>query len=127
MRSHKAAVDRRPGIRVSGSTTDPHRKRRSADRATLIRSDQGCRELVDLGGQDEVVLVQAFDLMGLKGDSCIAPTEADIRVMALRFSQRPDLIHEGERLAEVAEAVRPLNPARLVLQGPVRELTGIAG
>ena len=62
-----------------------------AERAALVRSDQGCRELVDLGGQDEVVLVQAFDLLGLKGDGRIAPTEADIRVMALRLRQCPDL------------------------------------
>src|SRR5215213_589965 len=117
MQSHRAAVDKRPGIRISGSMTDPHRKTRIADRATLIRSDQGCRELVDLGGQDEVVLVQAFDLMGLKGDGGIAPTKADIRVMALRLSQCPDLIHKGERLAEVAEAIGSLNPARLVPHG----------
>ena len=57
----------------------------------LLRSGWGCRELVGFGGEDEVILVQAFDLLGLKGNGRIAPAEADIRVMTLRLSERPNL------------------------------------
>ena len=39
---------------------------------------------VDLGCHDEVVLMQALDLLGQRQDRRIAPTEADIRMMAFR-------------------------------------------
>ena len=44
---------------------------------------------VDLGRHDEVVLMQSLDLLGLQGDRCIAPTEADIRMMAFGFRSSP--------------------------------------
>ena len=43
--------------------------------------------LIELGGYDEVVLVQAFDLLGLQRHGRVAPAEADIRMMALRLGQ----------------------------------------
>jgi hypothetical protein len=35
-----------------------------------------------LGGHDEIVLMQSLNLLGLQRDCGIAPTEADIRMMA---------------------------------------------
>ena len=40
---------------------------------------------VNLGGHDEVVLMQSMDLLGLQGDRHIAPAEADVRMMAFSF------------------------------------------
>src|SRR5581483_1203684 len=74
---------------------------------------------IDLGGHDEVVLVQALDLLRLQGHRRVAPTEADVRVMSLRLGKLADLLHECESLAEVPELegsfdsaghVRPLPP-----------------
>jgi hypothetical protein len=42
---------------------------------------------VDLGCHDEVVLMQSLDLLGLRRDRRIAPTEADIRMMAFSFRE----------------------------------------
>jgi hypothetical protein len=33
---------------------------------------------VDLGGHDEVILMQSIDLLGVQRDRCMAPTEANI-------------------------------------------------
>ena len=52
-----------------------------------IRPSHGFGHVIQLGSHDEVVLVQAFDLLRLEGHSRIAPAEADIRVMPLSFSQ----------------------------------------
>src|SRR5262245_33337367 len=45
------------------------------------------REIVELGGHDEVVLVQALDLLGLQRDRSISPTEAQLRVVALGLGE----------------------------------------
>src|SRR4029450_3373167 len=42
---------------------------------------------INLGGYDEVVLMQSLDLLGLQGDRRIAPTKADIRMMAFSFRE----------------------------------------
>src|SRR5215210_7256148 len=52
-------------------------------------------------GHDEVVLVQAFDLLRLQRDGGVAPTKANIRMVALRLGQRADVINEGECLRKV--------------------------
>ena len=40
---------------------------------------------VNLGGHDEVVLMQSLDLLGLQRNRRVTPTEADIRMMAFSF------------------------------------------
>ena len=46
------------------------------------------RQLIDLGRHDEIVLVQALDLVRVQLDSCSSPTtEADAAVMALRLGK----------------------------------------
>jgi hypothetical protein len=42
---------------------------------------------VNLGGHDEIVLMQSLDLLGLQRDRGIAPTEVDIRMMAFSFRE----------------------------------------
>jgi hypothetical protein len=44
-------------------------------------------EAVELGGHDEVVLVQALDLLGPQRDRRVAPAEADVGVVPLRLGQ----------------------------------------
>src|SRR3954468_21576321 len=55
----------------------------SAAVLTSDRRSQPHRPCGRAGGNDEVVLVQAFDLLGLQRHGRIAPTEADVRMMAL--------------------------------------------
>src|SRR4051812_35226752 len=47
--------------------------------------------------------------------------------MALCLGERAGLINEGKRLPEVAEAGGSLDPARLVLYGPILELACVPG
>src|ERR1700737_4118715 len=44
---------------------------------------------VNLGGHDKIVLMQSLDLFGLQRNGNIAPTEADIRMMAFRRGRFP--------------------------------------
>ena len=64
---------------------------------------------VNLGGHDEVVLMQSLDLLGLQRDRCIAPTEADIRMMAFSFREFTNLLDKGKRLPEIAKPEAPLD------------------
>ena len=49
---------------------------------------------VDLGGHDEVVLMQSMDLPGPQGDRHIAPAEADVRMMAFSFREFTNLLNK---------------------------------
>ena len=69
--------------------------------------------LVNLGGYDEIVLMQSLDLLGLQRDRSIAPAKADIRMMAFRFREFTNLLNKGKRLPEVAKPEAPLNPMEL--------------
>src|SRR5439155_19267884 len=64
-----------------------HRKWGASCRTTRTRSRRGrpSEYAVNLGGHDEVVLMQSIDLLGLQRDRRIAPTGADIRMMAFSF------------------------------------------
>ena len=64
---------------------------------------------VDLGGHDEVVLMQSADLLGLQRDRCIAPTEADVRMMAFSFREFTNLLNKGKRLPEITKPEAPLD------------------
>ena len=58
---------------------------------------------VKLGGHDEIVLMESLDLLGLQRDRGIAPTEADIRMMAFSFREFTNFLDKGERLPEIAK------------------------
>src|ERR1700693_4289540 len=77
---------------------------------------------VNLGGHDEVVLMQSLDLLGLQRDRRIAPTEADIRMMAFSFREFTDLLNKGKRLPEVAKPEAPLDAVSSLCKLPLRGL-----
>ena len=68
-----------------------------------------CEYPVNLGGHDEIVLVQPLDLLGLQRDRGIAPTEADIRMMALSFRELTNFLNKSECLPEIAKSEPPLD------------------
>src|SRR6516162_4563074 len=70
----------------------------------LIR-DRGCAHeyAVNLGGHDEIVLMQSLDLLGLQRDRGVTPTEADIRMMAFSFCEFTNFLGKGKRLPEIAK------------------------
>jgi hypothetical protein len=67
---------------------------------------------VDLGGHDEVVLMQPLDLLGLERDRRIAPTEADVWMMAFSFREFTNLLNKGKCLPEIAKPEAPLESMR---------------
>src|SRR5450631_1997326 len=77
---------------------------------------------VNLGGHDEVVLMQSLDLLGLQRDRRVAPTEADIRMMAFCFREFANLLNKGKRLPEIAKPEAPLDAVSFLRQLPVRGL-----
>ena len=54
--------------------------------------------------------MQSLDLLGLQRDRRIAPTEADVRMMAFSLRELTNFLHKGERLAEIAKSEAPLDP-----------------
>jgi hypothetical protein len=66
-------------------------------------------DAVDLGSHNEVVLMQPMDLLGLQRDRRIAPTEADIRMMALSLREFTNLLNEAKGLPEIAKPEAPLD------------------
>src|SRR5882724_11323557 len=99
-------------------------KRGASCRTTTTRSRRGrpSEYSVNLGGHDEVVLMQSLDLLGLQRDRRIAPTEADIRMMAFGFRGFTNLLNKGKRLAEIAKPKAPLDAVSFLRQLPVRGL-----
>src|ERR1700730_3801001 len=63
--------------------------------------------------------MQSLDLFGLQRDRRIAPTEADIRMMAFGFREFTNLLNKGKRLAEIAKPEAPLDAVSFVRQLPV--------
>src|ERR1700724_4278315 len=74
---------------------------------------------VNLGGHDEVVLMQSLDLLGLQRNRRIAPAEADIRMMAFGLCEFTNLPNKGKRLAEIAKPEAPLDAVSFLRQLPV--------
>src|SRR6266478_1583428 len=101
-----------------------HRKKGGSCRTTRTRSRRGrpSKYAVNLGGHDEVVLMQSLDLPGLQRDRRIAPTEADIRMMAFSFRKFTNLLNKGKRLSEIAKSEAPLDAVRFLRQLPVWSL-----
>jgi hypothetical protein len=64
---------------------------------------------INFGGHDEIVLMQSLDLLGLQRDRGIAPTEADIRMMAFSFRKLTNFLDEGKRFPEIAKPEAPLD------------------
>ena len=73
--------------------------------------------------------MQSLDLLGLQRDRRVAPTEADIRMMAF-FREFTNLLNKGKRLAEIAKPEAPLDAVsslrQLPVWGPVRERAQLA-
>src|SRR6478735_1716708 len=63
--------------------------------------------------------MQSLDLLGLQRDRRIAPTEADIRMMAFGFREFTNLLNKGKRLAEIAKPKAPLDAVSFRRQLPV--------
>jgi hypothetical protein len=63
--------------------------------------------------------MQSLDLRGLQRDPRIAPTEADIRMMAFGFHEFTNLLNKGKRVAEIAKPEAPLDAVTFVRQLPV--------
>jgi len=78
--------------------------------------------LVDLSRHDEVILVQSLYFLRLQVDRCIAPAEADVRMMAFGLSEFTDLLDKGHCFAKVAEPEGPLDTMSVVAEFPVRGL-----
>mgnify|MGYP000420275935 CR=1 FL=1 len=53
--------------------------------------------------------MQPMDLLGLQRDRRIAPTEADIRMMAFSFREFTNLLNKGKRLPKIAKPEAPLD------------------
>src|SRR6476620_11131684 len=93
-------------------------KRGAGCRTTRSRRGRPSEYAVNLGGHDEVVLMQSLDLLGLQRDRRIAPTEADIRIVAFGFREFTNLLHKGKRLAEIAKPNAPLDAVIFLHQLP---------
>src|ERR1700730_13017155 len=52
----------------------------------------------------------------------VAPTEADIRMMAFSFREFTNLLNKGKRLPEIAKPEAPLDAVSFLRQLPVRGL-----
>src|SRR5271165_2596951 len=63
--------------------------------------------------------MQSLDLLGLQRDRRIAPTEADIRMMAFSFREFTNLLNKGKRLPEIAKPEAPLDAVSFLCQLPV--------
>src|SRR4249920_1825496 len=66
--------------------------------------------------------MQSLDLLGLQRDRGIAPTEADIRMMAFSFREFTNFLDKGKRLPEIAKSEAPLDALSLLCKLPVRRL-----
>jgi hypothetical protein len=66
--------------------------------------------------------MQSLDLLGLQRDRRIAPTEADIRMMAFGFREFTNLLNKGKRLAEIPKPEAPLDAVSFLRQLPVWDL-----
>ena len=62
--------------------------------------------------------LQSLDLLGLQRDRRIAPTEADIRMMAFSFREFTNLLNKGKRHPEIAKPEAPLDAASFLCKLP---------
>src|SRR5271154_6313039 len=90
---------------------------------TRLRRGRPSEYAVNLGGHDEVVLMQSLDLLGLQRDRRIAPTEADIRMMAFSFREFTNLLNKGKCLPEIVKPEVSLDAVSFLQQLPVWSLS----
>jgi len=64
--------------------------------------------------------MQSLDLLGLQRDRRVAPTEADIWMMAFSFREFTNLLNKGKRLPEITKPEAPLDAMSFLWQLPVR-------
>jgi hypothetical protein len=67
--------------------------------------------------------MQSLDLLGLQRDRRIAPTEADIRMMAFSFREFTDLPNKGKCLPEIVKPEVSLDAVSFLQQLPVWSLS----
>jgi hypothetical protein len=99
----KNALGTEKAVQVAGSS----RTRSPRDRASEYAVDLGCH--------DEVVLMQSLDLLGLQRDRRIAPTEADIWMMAFSLREFTNLLNKSKRLLEIAKPEASLDAVSCLL------------
>jgi hypothetical protein len=121
-----ASQQRSNGYRIAASVccTSKHPidiAKRARSGATRTRSSRGhaSEYAVNLDSHDEVVLMQPLDLLGLQRDCRVAPTEADIRMMAFSFREFTNLLNKGKRIPEIAKPEAPFDAASFLRQLPV--------
>ena len=59
--------------------------------------------------------MQSFDFLGLQRNRGVAPTEADIRMMAFSFREFTNFLDKSERLPEIAKPEAPLDAMSVLL------------
>src|SRR5271156_4312607 len=81
---------------------------------------------IGLGRHDEVVLVEALDLLGLPGHRNPPPAKADVRMMSFGLGQATDLDYEVHGLLEVLELEAPFDAASVIQKVPTGCLLQVA-
>ncbi len=90
--------------------------RRSADAERDALQACAIKLPVDLSGHDEVVLMEALDLLGLQDDFCMASSEIDFRVTPLGLCEIADPYDEAHCFTKILEAEGALEAMRIVEQ-----------
>ena len=67
--------------------------------------------------------MQTLDLLGLQRDRRIAPTEADVRMMAFSFREFTNLLNKGECLPEIVKPKVSLDAVSFLQQLPAWSLS----
>ena len=108
-----AAVYRCPSRELSPTGSAPNR---------LTLTGRGQRELVDLGGEDEIILREAADGVGVNLHPGVAVAlEVQIGVMLLPLGDRADVVQKLDRIAKVLERPVAANPRAVVREPPAGE------
>jgi len=58
--------------------------------------------------------MQSLDLLGVQRNRCMAPPEANIRMMAFSFREFTNLLNKSKRLTEIAKPEVPLDVVRFL-------------
>ena len=80
--------------------------------------------LVDLRGQHKIALRQAADFVGVDLNVHFPPGQAQIGMMAFRFRDGADAVHEIERGFEIGKE-EALRDVMLLDDLPLRQLLGV--
>ena len=72
------------------------------------------RDAIELCRYDEVVLMQALDLLGLQRDRGVAPAKSDLGMMSLAFGECSYAFDEAEGFTEILETIGSLDSFRFI-------------